>query len=203
MRKTILLSLVCMFVATVIFAQKIITVHKTDQTTETFNSTDVDSIQFSANETTMRFYTADGTFNFSVSGIDSIIVVQVQEPPGEGPADVSNITSVGNVPLLTLNNGVQIPQLGLGTQIQSLENDASENGRQLLNATSHNAVVAALQSGYRHLDGAHAYHNETGVGQAIIDSGVPREEIWVTSKLWPSEYGEGTTMQAIDAMLAR
>ncbi|MDR1536905.1 MAG: aldo/keto reductase [Clostridiales bacterium] len=125
------------------------------------------------------------------------------ESPAEGPASVSNIASVENVPLLTLNNGVQIPQLGLGTQIQRLENDASESGRKLLNDTSHDAVVAALQSGYRHFDTAHGYNNETGVGQAIIDSGVPREEIWVTSKLWPSEYGEGTTIQAIDDMLER
>lgn len=203
MRKTILLSLACMSVAAVMFAQRIITVHQTDRTTETFNSTDIDSIRFAADETTMSFYTADGTSDFSVAGIDSIVTGQVREPSVGGPSGVSNITSVGNVPLLTLNNGVWIPQLGLGTQIQRLENDASASGRQLLNATSHDAVVAALQSGYRHLDAAHGYHNETGVGQAIIDSDVPREEIWVTSKLWPSEYGEGVTMQAIDAMLAR
>ena len=121
----------------------------------------------------------------------------------EGPASVSHITSVADVPLITLNNGVQVPQLGLGTQIQSLERDSSETGRALLNNTSHDAVVAALQAGYRHLDTAHGYYNERGVGQGIIDSGVPREEIWVTSKLWPSEYGEGVTMAAIDAMLER
>lgn len=123
--------------------------------------------------------------------------------PAANPSSGSNITSVANVPLLTLNNGVQIPQLGLGTQIQRLEQDSSESGRALLNTTSHDAVVAALQSGYRHLDTAHGYYNERGVGQAIIDSGVPREEIWVTSKLWPSEYGEGVTMAAIDDMLER
>ena len=121
----------------------------------------------------------------------------------ETPAAISNISSVADVPLITLNNGVQVPQLGLGTQIQSLERDSSESGRALLNSTSHDAVVAALQAGYRHLDTAHGYFNERGVGQAIIDSGVPREEIWVTSKLWPSEYGEGTTLEAIDAMLER
>lgn len=129
--------------------------------------------------------------------------VPESESQGEMPSSVSNITSVENVPLLTLNNGVQVPQLGLGTQIQRLESDASEDGRKLLNDTSHDAVVAALQSGYRHLDTAHGYYNESGVGQAIIDSGIPREEIWVTSKLWPSEYGEGTTMQVIDDMLER
>lgn len=120
-----------------------------------------------------------------------------------GASSVSNISSVADVPLITLSNGVQVPQPGLGTQIQRLEQDRSESGRKLLNDTSHDAVVAALQSGYRHLDTAHGYFNETGVGQAIIDSGVSREEIWVTSKLWPSEYGEGTTAKAIDDMLER
>ena len=76
-----------------------------------------------------------------------------------------------------------MPQLGLGTQIQNLERDSSESGRKLLNDTSHDVVVAALQAGYRHLDTTHGYFNETGVGQGIIDSGIPREEIWVTSKL--------------------
>ena len=119
------------------------------------------------------------------------------------PSSISNVVEQANVPMLTLNNGVQMPQLGLGTQIQRLEGDSSESGRELLNNTTHDAVVAALQAGYRHLDTAHGYYNERGVGQGIIDSGVPREEIWLTSKLWPSEYGEGITMEAIDQMLER
>jgi diketogulonate reductase-like aldo/keto reductase len=57
--------------------------------------------------------------------------------------------------------------------------------------------------GYRHIDTAHAYQNERSVGAAIRESGIPGEEIWVTSKLWPSEYGEGKTMAAIDKMLER
>ena len=57
-------------------------------------------------------------------------------------------------------DGVQVPQLGLGTQIQSLERDSSESGRALLNDISHDAVVAALQAGYRHLDTAHGYYKE-------------------------------------------
>jgi len=130
-------------------------------------------------------------------------IAETVEAPGNGPTDASAIASVADVPLLTLNNGVKVPQLGLGTQIQRLESDASQAGRALLNQTSHDAVMAALQAGYRHLDTAHGYYNERGVGQAIRDSGVPREEIWVTSKLWPSEYGEGTTLAAIDAMLER
>ena len=133
----------------------------------------------------------------------AIAVAETVEAPGIGPADASAIASFADVPLLTLNNGVQVPQLGLGTQIQRLESDSSQAGRNLLNQTSHDAVVAALQAGYRHLDTAHGYYNERGVGQAVKDSGVPREEIWVTSKLWPSEYGEGTTLAAIDAMLER
>lgn len=119
------------------------------------------------------------------------------------PSDRSRITAQADVPMLTLNNGAEIPQLGLGTQIQQLEGDASESGRALLNETSRQSVVAALQAGYRHLDTAHGYNNERGVGQGIIDSGVPREEIWLTSKLWPSEFGEGVTMEAIDKMLER
>jgi len=133
----------------------------------------------------------------------AIAVAETVKAPGNGPADASAIASFADVPLLTLNNGVQVPQLGLGTQIQRLESDASQAGRNLLNQTTHDAVVAALQAGYRHLDTAHGYYNERGVGQAVKDSGVPREEIWVTSKLWPSEYGEGTTLAAIDAMLER
>lgn len=65
------------------------------------------------------------------------------------------------------------------------------------------AVTFALKNGYRHIDTAHAYRVERGVGQAIKDSGVPREEIWVTSKLWPSEYGEEESAVAIDRMLDR
>lgn len=63
------------------------------------------------------------------------------------------------------------------------------------------AVQFALKNGYRHIDTAHAYRVERGVGQAIKESGVPREEIWVTSKLWPSEYGDADA--AIDRMLDR
>lgn len=64
--------------------------------------------------------------------------------PSFGTSSVSNISSVADVPLITLSNGVQVPQLGLGTQIQRLEQDRSESGRKLLNDTSHDAVVVAL-----------------------------------------------------------
>lgn len=119
------------------------------------------------------------------------------EASGAGPADASNITSVEGVPLVTLNNGVEMPRFGLGTQIQKLENGELS----VLNETTRTSVVSALQAGYRHLDTAHGYMNERGVGQGIIDSGVPREEIWITSKLWPSEYNDA--YNAVDEMLER
>ena len=63
--------------------------------------------------------------------------------------------------------------------------------------------MEAFRAGYRHIDTAHAYQNERGVGEAVKESGIPREEIWITTKLWPSEYGEGKTAAAIDKMLSR
>lgn len=97
-----------------------------------------------------------------------------------GPQAVSNIKSVAGVPLVRLNNGVMMPRFGLGTQVQSMENASR---RQELNETVRGMVIAALQSGYRHLDDAMFYYNERGAGWGIRESGVPREEIWVTSKI--------------------
>lgn len=92
---------------------------------------------------------------------------------------------------ITLNDGNKIPQLGIGvyTVPAGVETET--------------AVRSALDMGYRHIDTAHAYQNERSVGKAVRGSGVPREDIWVTSKLWPSEYGEGRTAEAIDKMLGR
>ena len=92
---------------------------------------------------------------------------------------------------ITLNNGAQIPQFGLG--VYQIAGD---------NATKQ-ACLDALKLGYRHIDTAHAYQNERGVGAAVKECGIPRKVIWVTSKLWPSEYGEGRTMAGIDKMLSR
>jgi diketogulonate reductase-like aldo/keto reductase len=72
----------------------------------------------------------------------------------------------------TLNNGVTVPTIGLGT----FQSEAS-------NSRVKDAVKMALKLGYRHIDGANAYGNEKEVGEAIKESGVPREEIFVTSKL--------------------
>ena len=92
---------------------------------------------------------------------------------------------------LTLNNGLKMPQFGLGV---FLVPDGKETIEACLNA---------FKLGYRHIDTAHAYQNERSVGRAVKESGIPREEIWITTKLWPSEYGEGKTSDGIDKMLKR
>lgn len=104
---------------------------------------------------------------------------------------------ISEIPMLELNNGVKMPQFGLGTQIQRLEN--GDLG--VLNETSRQAVRTALEDGYTHLDTAHGYMNERGVGQGIKDSKVKREDIWLTSKLWPSEYQNA--YDALNHMLDR
>ena len=88
----------------------------------------------------------------------------------ETPEINQNTTLPMNQTTITLNNGVVIPQFGLG--VYSIP--AGE--------TTYNSVLAALKAGYRHIDTAHAYQNERSVGQAVKDSGIPREEIWITSK---------------------
>ena len=92
---------------------------------------------------------------------------------------------------LTLNNGVKIPQFGIGVFLINGEDNTEK------------AVLEALKMGYRHIDTAHAYFNERGVGAAVKKSGIPRNEIFVTSKLWPTEYGEGITYPAVMKMLKR
>lgn len=77
---------------------------------------------------------------------------------------------MGNVPLIKLNNGTQIPQLGFGVFQIPLEDTKK-------------AVLEALEVGYRHIDTAEMYGNEAGVGEAIRESGIAREDIYVTSKL--------------------
>ncbi|MCM1312125.1 MAG: aldo/keto reductase [Bacteroides sp.] len=120
------------------------------------------------------------------SGISGNFDHEVTQPaPGGdasdgGPQAVSNITSVAGVPLVRLNNGVMMPRFGLGTQVQSME---GANQRQQLNETVRGMVISALQSGYRHLDDAMFYYNERGAGWGIKESGIPREEIWLTSKI--------------------
>jgi 2,5-diketo-D-gluconate reductase A len=97
---------------------------------------------------------------------------------------------VADSPITTLNNGVQIPQLGFG--VWRVSNDESIP-----------AVTKALEVGYRHIDTAALYHNEEGVGQAIRASGIPRQDIFVTTKLWPSEFGREAAVAGFEASLKR
>ena len=98
---------------------------------------------------------------------------------------------VNGVPYVQLNNGVWMPRFGIGTFNVPGDSVCAD------------AMGYALKCGYRHIDTAHAYRVERGVGKAVKESGIPRDEIWITSKLWPSEYGEGKTLEAIDRMLER
>ncbi|WP_394195064.1 aldo/keto reductase [Microbacterium foliorum] len=94
------------------------------------------------------------------------------------------------VPTLTLNNGIEMPQLGYGVfQVPDAETTA--------------AVAAALDAGYRSIDTAAIYGNEAGVGRAIAESGIPRDELFVTSKAWISDHGYDGALRAYDASLER
>ena len=79
--------------------------------------------------------------------------------------------------MVTLNDGNRIPAVGFGVF------------RIPADGPTYEAVRHALQAGYRHIDTAAAYFNEADVGRAVADSGIPREEIFVTSKLWLQDYG--------------
>ena len=89
---------------------------------------------------------------------------------------------------IELNNDVEMPAEGLGTFL--MEPDDAQA-----------AVESALEQGYRHIDTANYYMNEKAVGRGMRASGVPREEIFLSTKLWPTEYDEADA--AIDATLAR
>jgi len=99
--------------------------------------------------------------------------------------------SLANQTYLTMNSKYKIPQYGLGVyQIQG--DEATEK-----------ACLTAFEIGIRHIDTAHAYQNERGVGAAVSKCKIPREQLFITSKLWVSDYGEGITSKAIDKMLGR
>lgn len=92
---------------------------------------------------------------------------------------------------VVLNNGVEMPYLGLGVfQI----NDGDE---------VINAVKNAINFGYRHIDTASLYGNEIGVGRAVADCGVDRKDIFITSKVWNSDQGYETTLKAFDKTMEK
>ncbi|MPY49437.1 aldo/keto reductase [Streptomyces acidicola] len=94
------------------------------------------------------------------------------------------------VPPITLNNGVEMPQLGYG--VWQVPDDEAER-----------AVGTALEAGYRSIDTAAIYGNEEGTGKAIAASGIPREDLFVTTKLWNSEQGYDSTLRAFDVSLEK
>lgn len=92
---------------------------------------------------------------------------------------------------ITLNSGCVIPQFGIGVyQVRG-------------NARTKQVCLEALRNGYRHIDTAHAYQNEEGVGAAVRESGIPRDEIWITTKLWINDYSDGNTAQSIENRLKK
>ncbi|WP_341954040.1 aldo/keto reductase [Salinibacterium sp. TMP30] len=94
------------------------------------------------------------------------------------------------VPLIQLNDGNSIPQLGFG--VFKVDPDETER-----------IVTDALEVGYRHLDTAMIYGNETGVGNAITASGIPRDELFITTKLWNSDQGTDSVRDAMDLSLEK
>lgn len=92
------------------------------------------------------------------------------------------------VPDVTLNNGVPMPQLGFG--VWQVDDDTAEK-----------AVTTALESGYRSIDTAKLYFNEEGVGRALRAGGLPREELFVTTKLWNTEHEYDRALRAFDESL--
>ncbi|MGN6272411.1 MAG: aldo/keto reductase [Protaetiibacter sp.] len=94
------------------------------------------------------------------------------------------------VPLIALNDGRTIPQLGFG--VFKVDPDEAER-----------VVTDALEVGYRHIDTAAVYGNEVGVGRAIEKSGIPRDELFITTKLWNSDQGTQSAFDAIDLSLEK
>src|SRR3954465_10258738 len=95
---------------------------------------------------------------------------------------------MAHVPTVRLNNGVVMPQLGFGVFLVPPDEVIEP-------------VRTALDAGYRLIDTATLYGNEEGVGRAIAESGVPRDEIFVTTKVWNSDQGYDRTLQAFDHSL--
>ena len=108
--------------------------------------------------------------------------------PALGMASSRPMGEVGTVPTITLNNGVEIPQLGFGM----FEIDPEH---------TRDATLAALDVGYRHIDTAQMYGNEKQVGEAVRASGLPRADVFVTSKLSNSRHAYDDALAAIDTTL--
>ena len=97
---------------------------------------------------------------------------------------------MNTVPSITLDNGVEIPQLGLGVW-------------QVEDGQVTDVVTTAFETGYRHIDTAAIYGNEEGVGRAIAASDIPRDELFITTKVRNSDQGYDSTLKAFDSSLAK
>lgn len=102
-----------------------------------------------------------------------------------------SITVKSSIGSAKLNNGVSMPLLGLGVYL-------THPGQE-----TYQAVRTALEDGYRLIDTASFYRNEEDVGRAIRDSGIPREEVFITTKLWNDDHGYDSALKAFDASLKR
>lgn len=94
------------------------------------------------------------------------------------------------IPSVRLNDDRTIPQIGLG--VWQVPDDVATD-----------ACLAAFEAGYRHIDTAALYGNEEGVGRAIKASGIPRDELFITTKVWNTDQGRDKTIAAMEASLAR
>lgn len=94
------------------------------------------------------------------------------------------------VPPIILNNGVAMPQLGFG--VWQVPDDEAEN-----------SVATALETGYRSVDTAAIYGNEQGVGRGVAASGIPRKDLFITTKLWNSDHGYDSALHAFDVSLRK
>lgn len=92
---------------------------------------------------------------------------------------------------ITLNDGNKIPVVGFGVFLIPAD------------GPTYDAVLTALKAGYRHIDTAAAYFNEADVGRAVRDSGIPREEIFITSKLWLQDYGYKAAKKGLETSLEK
>ncbi len=94
------------------------------------------------------------------------------------------------IPHVTLHDGLHIPQIGLG--VWQVPDDVATD-----------ACLTAFEAGYRHIDTAALYGNEEGVGRALAASGLPREDVYVTTKVWNTDQGHDRTVAAMEASLKR
>ncbi len=95
-----------------------------------------------------------------------------------------------SIPSLVMNDGRSIPQIGLG--VWQVPDDVATD-----------ACLAALECGYRHIDTAALYYNEEGVGRAIAACGLPRKELFITTKVWNTDQGYDATMRAFELSLSK